>query len=414
MAGLDAMTRAEEGEVGSRHVGYDQVDERRVPIREVETRVDRGESGQERRRGCLCQARQAACAEAGVDPLLAQGRTMDARDPGDGIREVDRELGEHRRDLIAGGSPLRLRDRDRERRHERLLRRCAGLTEHAAQRPGADGQHHVVDLDPEGRAQRAELVERGARERHLAPRGDRAVQGCVRSREACGGRRPGRLRPDRAQPRERAADHLACHAVGRRRRRTGGAEQGAQHRRGAFPRRSGLGVRRCFARCIRVRVEQAGEDLRAGNPVHQRVVELGQHGRPSVCEPLDHPEFPEWARPVERKRRQVADHLSQLVGTTGGGERDAMHVRVELERTLHPDGAVESERRPGEVPTEDRQRLEARGQVCADRRKARGEPIRAGCERDEPGHVHRCGVGLDGQKDGVEAGQRAIQGVLLV
>ena len=104
-------------------------------------------------------------------------------------------------------------------------------------------------------------------------------------------------------------------------------------------------LRRLRAHRVGAQVHDHRQQVRAGDPVDQGVVRLGQHRPAAVLEALDHPDLPERLGAVELLRHDPADELAQLALATGGGQRRVAQVVLNVEmRVVDPDRAPQLER----------------------------------------------------------------------
>ena len=104
----------------------------------------------------------------------------------------------------------------------------------------------------------------------------------------------------------------------------------------------GLGPRRPRRRLgphgIRAQVHDHRQQVRAGNPVDQRVVRLGQHRPAAVLEALDHPDLPERLGAIELLRHHATDQLAQFALAARSGQRRVAQVVLDVEvRVVDPD-----------------------------------------------------------------------------
>ena len=110
----------------------------------------------------------------------------------------------------------------------------------------------------------------------------------------------------------------------------------------ASPRPAAPRARRGFG----FEVEERERQLQAADAVADRVVDLLEQRGPSAGEPVDHREFPERPRPIERLSASCSQRSSTALVSPGAGHRDATHVVVEVEaRVVGEFGRDEPQRR---------------------------------------------------------------------
>ena len=274
-------------------------------------------------------------------PLLAgplgPGHLSQALGGGGG---TDRETHHHDRDLVTEPVVVVVVGTDgHEHLQQPSLGRLATRGEEIVHPAGDRGQEQVVQGDPEVVLGVAELVQR-------VPDGDgapveadgnvqRAVGPCGRPRQEAGERpdvvgqqpgRPGRVAqrgegvdgepPDRIDPVDHAVDG-DHHPPGR--------WHGPPPVGGVRDRRPGL------------QVQQDGGELDARQAVRHGVVEHLEEGDAPALEPVDEPDVPQGAAPVEWARHQPRTEVEQLSLVTGLGQRRLVHVCCDVEvGVVHP------------------------------------------------------------------------------
>ena len=92
-------------------------------------------------------------------------------------------------------------------------------------------------------------------------------------------------------------------------------------------------------------VHAAGHQVRRGDAVGERVVDLAHHRDPVVGQALDEVHLPQRAVPVQRGAGDLPDRLVQLAATARGGQLEGPDVVVEIDvAVLPPHRMVELER----------------------------------------------------------------------
>ena len=109
-----------------------------------------------------------------------------------------------------------------------------------------------------------------------------------------------------------------------------------------------FGLRRLPARdaaWFRRQIEQRLRHQHAGLPVHRGMMDLDVVGHIAVIETIDHRDPPQRTVAVEQLRMQLAGAVFELRLRSGAGEREALHVIVQIDLiVLDPDRVGELQR----------------------------------------------------------------------
>jgi hypothetical protein len=136
-------------------------------------------------------------------------------------------------------------------------------------------------------------------------------------------------------------------------------------------------------------VQEQSQDLGAGEPVDQRVVDLREHRRVARLETVDQVQLPQRPRPIERAREDPRHLLGKLLVVPRRDQRELADVEVQVEvLVVEPVGVVQPERDLHEPPAH---RREQRQPLCQERLDvgAGDRAARAGrrVEDRQPAHV---------------------------
>ena len=294
---------------------------------------------------CSVQSRQGRGAEGLVLFLRPSGALLNQAQALERVVGVAGQGHEHRRE------PVRAPDlaqpgghRDRHQGHQRLVRELVPGEEVGAERPRGQRQYDVVHCRPEGvlespdfgQARRRESDAPAGADGHV-PRGARRGQG------------------ERARGRSAPTDprHVEELASGACRRvtdvaRSGQAGQGGLRQQLEWRGDPGVEVSRAEGRSIGgfgLEVEEHAQQLGARDSVDGAVVDLGHHGHLVVLESFDDPHLPQRPVPMELAADHVAGEFGQLADPSGGGQRGAAEVVVDVELgVVDPHRATQAER----------------------------------------------------------------------
>ncbi len=210
----------------------------------------------------------------------------------------------------------------------------------AAQRPGHDGHHHVVDRATQPVLDRLEVLQRGAHPGEPPMGADRAVVGARRGGpDPCPGQRPGGHGAVSHPGSDPARGPQDCPGGARHLPRRGALDQrlAEQLRRGGEGARQPAPARVGGGRGVGRAVEQNRHQVHAGDPVHQRVVGLGQQDEAAVLQALGQPQLPQRLVAVQRLREDPPCQGAQLLLGARRGQRGRAHVVLEVEvRVVDP------------------------------------------------------------------------------
>ena len=339
-ADADALGQGYEGEVGN-HLAASGV--QRV-LRPGHVRGDGGDGAlgelAGHRAGCSEPERQQRrCGETGerrellrrlglVGLLELLHLLAHRREPFDRVSDPDRQLGDHRRHLVAGRPVSGSSDRHRhERTHHGVIGILGSGRQQVAEGAGDHGHDDIVDRPAERPLDRFDVGELGVRRRPASMGADGALDRQRRARH--------QLVTDRPQPIERVAQ-LGGGSSRRARERTHGPELlgrvGDQltQRLGDEHGVARFGRRRPCVRCgwwgVAARIEEAGDQIGAGHPVDHAMVHLRDERPLASSEAFDHPRLPQRPMPVELLRHQpphqgveIRFRAAAVAGRNGGG-----------------------------------------------------------------------------------------------
>ena len=324
----------------------------------------------------------------------------------DGVVDADRQLGEHRRDLVVVVPPLVLgAHRHRHERADRaLLDVLAAGQQQLAKAAGDRGQHDVVDRSSERLADLLDLDKARPRPVPAPVRADGAVQrrGAARHQQlAQVGKAAARLEqlacePARAAHRGKGRAHALI-------RRHSALEQRVA--RQPHPARFALGLPcvHTHVRALTRRVEQHAQQIGRRHAVHHAVVDLRDHRPAPGAEAFGDPHLPQRLAAIELLGHHASHEVAQLLVTAGRWQRGAAHVVVEPEVWIvHPHGPAERERHEAHsLAVAGHQR-----QVRGDRFRDVIGPRRGTLEDPDRADVHVRDLVLDVKERGVEWAHR--------
>jgi hypothetical protein len=151
-------------------------------------------------------------------------------------------------------------------------------------------------------------------------------------------------------------------------------------------------------RRVSLTVQQDGQEIGAGHPVHHAVVDLGEERPAAVLQALDHPQLPERLAPVQLLGEHPAGQVAQLLGAARLGHRGVAYVVQDLEvGVVHPHRTTQLQR-------DEAHPLPVAGNEPEVRRHGAHELAvrrRRSLEDADVADVHGVPVVLDGQEHGV-------------
>ncbi len=202
-------------------------------------------------------------------------------------------------------------------------------------------------------AQRLDVGDGNAAERHRTTRPDRRVERRLRRRQHRA--HVGCLIPRTQMSRHPEAAPRQAQAVpGRAQRSRGARDQSVEQQAHVAGRRLGrrhLGDVRQFGRWRHVQ-EQGGEHT-TGAAVEQAVVELHQHADATVDEPVQIPHLPQRVPTIELSAHDRRHGRGRLTRTARSPDRGAVDVSAQVEgEIVDPHCAIETERDLLQLPGE--------------------------------------------------------------
>jgi hypothetical protein len=390
-------------ELRAGNVGDDEVEEPLTSLQARGLTEDRGRSK-------AGEVRENLRADSLAGLLQDFHRVTDLRQTVGWVLNTDGQGRPHRGDLVAERAALGVRaDGDGDHRLEHESLGVLALRAQVASESEADGgEHDIVEGAAERVLDRFEQRQVGVDERVAAVRADVDVErarrrGCADAGE--GGRAharnavldlPGDL-ARRAQQRARATAHLSGNGRALKQRL---AEQlGLTRQRLGDPRRRRPGGTGGFGGGV----EQDGRDVHTGDPVHERVMGLGDQREPPARHALHEPDLPQRLGAVQALGEQPSGELLErglIRRTRQRGVTDVV-ARVEM-RIVRPQRSPLAERHIGQTLAIARHQVQAAEHMVGQLPRRRRNTLEHHHQRDM--HV-RGRVVLQMQERGIEGGQ---------